>query len=65
MTDIDYYNAVRICMTADPEHKQCGKCPLLHCEIDCETELRYETQRRLVHAKQERAAGVRQLTYLA
>ena len=64
MTDIDYFTALEICTTADPQHKRCGRCPLLHCEIDCETQLRYETHNRLVRARQEKAAGVHQLTFM-
>lgn len=65
MTDIDFYTALQICTAADPKHRKCGKCPLLHSEQVCEFVLREEIRNRLILARQDRSKGYTQLSYLA
>ena len=65
MTDIEFYTALQICMTADPKHKQCGKCPLLHSERACEYEIRDEIRHRLIKARQDNRNGFAQLNFIS
>ena len=65
MTDIEFYTALQICMTADPQHKRCDKCPLLHSERACEYVIRDEIRHRLILARQDKTNGYTQLSYLA
>jgi len=64
MTDFDYYTAVLMCYGATAKDKQCGRCPLLRCEIACDVKLMYETQRRRTMAHQEAAQGYKQLSMI-
>ena len=64
MTDIDFFTAMQICFTADPQHKRCEKCPLLHSDRACEYVLRDEIRHRLILARQERSAGYKQLSLI-
>lgn len=64
MTDIDFFEAMQRCFTADPQHKRCGTCPLLHSERACEYVLRDEIRHRLILARQERSNGFKQLSLL-
>ena len=64
MTDIEFYTALTLCMTADPKHKQCGKCPLLHSERNCEYVVRDEIRHRLILARQDKHNGFTQLSFI-
>lgn len=64
VTDIDFFTALQICMTADPEHKRCERCPLLRTDRPCEYILRDEIRHRLILARQERAKGFKQLSLI-
>lgn len=64
MTDIEFYTALTLCMTADQKHKQCGKCPLLRSERNCEYVLRDEIRHRLILARQDKHNGFTQLSFI-
>jgi hypothetical protein len=69
MTDVEFYESLVRCVTADSlchdrRHKRCAACPLVTSERPCEYELIDEIRHRLVMARQESANGFKQLSLI-
>ena len=69
MTDIDFYETLMRCVTADSicyqrREKKCNLCPLLNSERPCEYEIIDEIRHRLILARQDRANGFKQLSMI-
>ena len=69
VTDIDFYETLIRCVTADSlcyqrKEKKCGNCPMVTSARPCEYEIIDEIRRRLVAARQDSANGFKQLTFI-
>ena len=69
MTDIDFYEALMRCVSADSlcyqrRDKKCSHCPLIGSERPCEYVVIDEIRHRLIMARKERSAGFKQLSLI-
>lgn len=69
MTDVDFYESLIRCVSADAlcyqrKEKRCASCPLVASGRPCEYELIDEIRHRLILARQQRSAGYKQLSLI-
>lgn len=69
MTDVDFYETLIRCVTADciryqMREKNCSKCPLVSTSRPCEYEIIDEIHHRLIRARQEAKTGYKQLSLI-